>query len=33
MSEQLAYRLLTGPNDNGFCERVSAAPAEESSAR
>ncbi len=26
--ERLAYRLFTGPDDRGFCERVSAALAE-----
>ncbi|WP_445156142.1 DUF1737 domain-containing protein [Arthrobacter sp. Hor0625] len=26
--EKLAYRLFTGPDDRGFCERVSAALAE-----
>ena len=25
MSEKLSYRLLTGPDDHAFCERVSAA--------
>ncbi len=25
MSTKLAYRLLTGPDDHAFCERVSAA--------
>lgn len=25
MSEKLRYRVLTGPDDNAFCERVSKA--------
>jgi hypothetical protein len=25
MDERLAYRVLTGPDDRAFCERVSAA--------
>ena len=25
MSDKLRYRVLTGPDDRGFCERVSAA--------
>ena len=25
MAEKLRYRLLTGPDDHAFCERVSAA--------
>ena len=25
MAEKLRYRLLTGPDDHSFCERVSAA--------
>ena len=28
MDERLAYRVLTGPDDRTFCERVSAALAE-----
>ena len=28
MDERLAYRLLTGPDDRSFCERVSAALAD-----
>jgi len=28
MDERLAYRVLTGPDDRAFCERVSAALAE-----
>jgi hypothetical protein len=28
MDERLPYRVLTGPDDRGFCERVSAALAE-----
>jgi len=28
MDERLAYRVLTGPDDRSFCERVSAALAE-----
>ena len=27
-SEKLAYRLLTGPDDTAFCERISAALAD-----
>lgn len=25
MSEKLGYRLITGPDDRSFCERISAA--------
>jgi len=28
MDERLAYRVLTGPDDRAFCERVSAALAD-----
>lgn len=28
MDERLAYRVLTGPDDRSFCERVSAALAD-----
>lgn len=28
MSERLQYRVLTGPDDRAFCERVSAALAD-----
>lgn len=28
MDERLGYRLLTGPDDNAFCERVSEALAD-----
>lgn len=28
MDDRLAYRVLTGPDDRAFCERVSAALAE-----
>jgi hypothetical protein len=28
MDERLGYRLLTGPDDSGFCERVSEALAD-----
>jgi hypothetical protein len=28
MEERLAYRVLTGPDDRAFCERVSAALAD-----